>query len=112
MARPLFIDPGLLSERAVLEAPDDRSDGQGGAVTAWIPVRTVSVHVAPLGAHRFERFDRAQGEIRHRVICRKADDVRRGLRFRLDSRILRIETAHDPDARGRFLLCLCVEDDR
>ena len=110
MAKPVFIDPGLLRDRAVLESPSETSDGQGGAVIRWNALRGVSIHIEPQDARRFERFDRAQGETRHRVLCRKADDVKRGARFRLASRILTIETAYDPDERGRFLLCLCVEE--
>ena len=104
------IDPGRLSRRAILEEAIDVSDGMGGADIVWQGVRAISISVEPVGATRRERFDAHQEEVRHRVICRKADDISRGRRFSFLGRRLLIETVHDLDETGRYLTCRCVEE--
>ncbi|MEN3792951.1 phage head closure protein [Fulvimarina sp. MAC3] len=110
MARTLFVDPGLMRDLAVLEELTETSDGMGGAQVDWAPLRSLSIRVEPVSARRFERFEQAQADIRLRVFCRKVEEVRRGCRFRLDQRLLFVESVHDPDESGRYLLCLCREE--
>ncbi|MER0238663.1 phage head closure protein [Fulvimarina sp. MAC8] len=110
MAKKLFIDPGLLRHLAVLEQPTETPDGMGGARIDWVPIGSVSIHVEAESSRRFERFDQAQANRRLRVLCRKAETVVRGRRFRFDQRLLFIETLYDPDESGRYLLCLCREE--
>ncbi|MEX6505623.1 phage head closure protein [Jiella sp. M17.18] len=107
---PLFLDPGLLRHRAVLEAPTDVSDGAGGAETAWQALRALSVHVEPVSVDAQERFDRREVTITHRIICRAAPDIERGQSFRLGQRRLTIRSVHDPDETGRYLVCRCEEE--
>ncbi|EAU40131.1 hypothetical protein FP2506_11262 [Fulvimarina pelagi HTCC2506] len=109
-AKRLFIDPGLLRELAVLERPSETPDGMGGALIEWVAVGSVSIHIEPVSARRFERFDQAQGETRLRVLCRTAETIVRGRRFRIGERRLFIEAVYDPDESGRYLLCLCREE--
>ena len=106
----LFLDPGLLRRRAVLETADLAPDGAGGATAAWREVRELSVHVEPAAAKAAERFDQELETITHRVICRRAEEVQRGRAFRLGERRLLIRTVHDPDETGRFLVCRCEEE--
>ncbi|MCB8836100.1 phage head closure protein [Aurantimonas sp. VKM B-3413] len=107
---PLFLDPGLLRRRAVLEAPVEISDGAGGAATAWQELRELSVHVEPTGVEARERFDRREVTVTHRVICRTVSGLERGQSFRLGERRLIIRSVHDPDETGRFLICRCEEE--
>ena len=106
----LFLDPGLLRWRAVLETADLTPDRAGGAMPAWREVRELSVHVEPVAAKAEERFDQEMATITHRVICRGAEEVQRGLAFRLGDRRLLIRAVHDPEETGRFLVCRCDEE--
>ncbi|RFC64221.1 head-tail adaptor protein [Fulvimarina endophytica] len=108
--RRLVLDPGLLRTQAVLEKPVETSDGAGGVSTVWAPANPLSVRIEPRAPERRERFDRVEAVQRHRVLCRAGSGAARGGRFRIGERLLAIETVHDPDETGRFLLCLCVEE--
>lgn len=110
MVKKLFIDPGLFRDLAVLEEPSETPDDMGGAQVEWIAAGTVSIHIEPMAARRFERFDRAGADLRLRVMCRKTEAAKRGRRFRINQRLLFIEAAYDPDESGRYLLCLCREE--
>jgi len=107
---PLFLDPGLLRRRAVLEAPQFTSDGAGGGQIEWQEVRELSIHVEPVSVKAKERFDHQEVTATHRVICRASVAVERGQSFRLGDRRLMIRSVHDPDETGRFLLCRCEEE--
>ncbi|MEF2551761.1 phage head closure protein [Aurantimonas sp. A2-1-M11] len=107
---PLFLDPGLLRKRAVLQVPAPVPDGAGGAATVWNEVRELSVHVEPVSVTARERFDRQEATITHRVICRWSADVQRGRAFSLAGRRLVIRSVHDPDEMMRFQICRCEEE--
>ncbi|BDA83690.1 hypothetical protein Sa4125_12320 [Aureimonas sp. SA4125] len=107
---PLFIDPGLLRRRAILEAADAVPDESGGAATSWREVAELSVHVEPVSVATEERFGQREAVVTHRVICRFRSDVDRGMAFRIGARRLLIRSVHDPDDSGRYLVCRCEEE--
>ncbi|KQT88235.1 phage head closure protein [Aurantimonas sp. Leaf443] len=106
---PLFVDPGLLRRRAILERPVETSDGAGGARVSWVEVAELSIHVEPVTVAARERFEAREMRITHRVTCRRRDEVQRGARFRFGERRLAILAVSDPDETGRYLVCRCEE---
>ncbi|MCQ8781080.1 phage head closure protein [Mangrovibrevibacter kandeliae] len=106
---PLFLDPGLLRRRAVLETCDPAADCTGDASDAWREIAELSVHVEPLSVESRERFEQREATITHRVVCRHRSDVDRGMAFRIGVRRLVIRSVHDPDETGRYLVCRCEE---
>ena len=104
-----FLQAGSFNLRLSVEASVENDDGYGGSTRTWehafdvwvrlIPVRNVLVHGA--------RSDRA--EISHWIILRWHPDLKRHMRLTspngLSARIFEIDTIHDPDETGRYLLC-------
>ncbi len=107
---PLFLDPGLLTKRALIERNDPVADGSGGARDHWLEVGETSVRVEPLAARVEESLDQRIGTITHRVTLRARDSLTRGMAFRLGARRLLIRSLHDPDETGRWLVCRCEEE--
>ncbi|SJZ65304.1 phage head closure protein [Consotaella salsifontis] len=107
---PLFLDPGLLRKRALLQRKLIGSDGMGGAEESWSEVAELSVHVEPVTMAPGERLDQHEAILTHRVICRARGDIERGMAFAVGSRRLTILSVHDPDESGRYLVCRCTEE--
>jgi SPP1 family predicted phage head-tail adaptor len=107
---PLFLDPGLLRQRASLQVADLAPNGSGGTTATWREVAEVSVRVEPVSVDARERFGRREATITHRVICRARGDVERGMAFGLGSRRLVVVSVHDPDESRRYLVCRCREE--
>lgn len=105
-----FLDPGLLRQRATLQAPTLVPDGAGGAAEGWTDVAAVSIRIEPLTVRLAERFDQREARATHRVICRHRGDVDRGMAFAVGARRLAIRSVHDPDETGRYLICRCEEE--
>jgi SPP1 family predicted phage head-tail adaptor len=101
----LFLDPGRLQHRLVLEAPVTTADGLGGHVVSWVEVATVDALVEPRAQSSRFGADQTREETTHRVILRHRPDVASGARMRFGERILEILTVHDPDESGRYLVC-------
>lgn len=106
----LFIDPGLLRRRAVLQAGDAVADQTGGAAVSWREVAELSVHVEPVSERLDQRFGQNEATVTHRVICRYRTDIDRGMVFVVGERRLTVRSAHDPDESGRYLVCRCEEE--
>lgn len=106
----LFIDPGLLRRRAVLEAGDAVPDGSGGATILRREVAELSVHVEPLSVRLDERFGQNEATVTHRVVCRSRTGIDRGMVFVVGERRLIVRSVHDPDDSGRYLVCRCEEE--
>lgn len=104
------IDPGRLSRRLVLEAPTAAPDGAGGIVTGFRTVARLFAAVDPLGPAEQEDTGFATWSRRLQVTLRYRSDLATGQRFRLGSRILVLESVTDPDETGRYLTCICRED--
>lgn len=106
----LFVDPGRLRARLVLEASADLPDEQGGLLEGWTPVATLWGRVEPLRSKASEVADAATAPITHRVTIRYRDDVLHAMRFVHRGRNLLIRTARDPDETRRYLVCDCEEN--
>jgi SPP1 family predicted phage head-tail adaptor len=105
----LFVDPGRLSARLVLEEADGLSDGQGGVVEDWQLVASLWGRIEPLRAKAGETASAATAPVSHRITIRYRDDVSHAMRFVHRGRHLLIRTAHDPDETRRYLVCECEE---
>lgn len=110
--RALRFDPGTLSKPMILQRPVEASDGCGGLLVTWETLATVWCELKPV---RHASQDMAQQQIEdtwHDVTLRHRPDVASGHRFVLETRILAIETVHDPDERGAYLVCRTREAGR
>lgn len=104
-----FLQAGSFNLRLSVQTPVENDDGYGGSERIWehgffawvrlIPVRNVLVQSA-----QGERE-----EISHWIILRQRPDLTRHMRFASpngqNARIFEIDTIHDPDETGRYLLC-------
>ncbi|WP_416795934.1 phage head closure protein [Ciceribacter azotifigens] len=110
MATAAF-DPGGMTARLTLEAPVDTPDGQGGATVTWSAVAGLWARIEPVTASVGEE---AGGwvTITHAIWMRHRGDVSSGMRLVKGGRVFVVETAHDPDESGRYLLCRCREEGR
>ncbi|PWW02213.1 SPP1 family predicted phage head-tail adaptor [Hoeflea marina] len=106
------LDPGRLTARLVLEAPDDLDDGQGGAVPGWATVASLWGLVEPLAVRPGEEANAFIATATHRVTIRFRNGVASGMRFGLGARRLAIRTLRDPDEGRRYLVCDCEEEGR
>ncbi|MCF3642633.1 phage head closure protein [Rhizobium sp. TRM95111] len=104
------IDPGAFTARLVLERRDEAGDGQGGADIAFTAVASLWARIDPLGAAQAEAAGAERQAVTHRVWLRHRAGVEPGMRLRKGGRILTIQTVHDPDETGRYLVCDCTED--
>lgn len=110
--RPIDFDPGALSVRLRLERPVTGEDGQGGVTTGFATQAEVWARIEPLDATVEEVAGGGRVRLTHKVWLRFRGDVAAGMRFVKGSRRLVIESVHDPDERGCFLLCHCREEGR
>jgi len=107
----LFVDPGRLSARLVLEDDQSVSDGQGGVVEDWQVVASLWGRIEPLRARARETAGAAAAEVTHRVTIRYREDVSHAMRFVHRGRPLLIRTVSDPDETRRYLICECEESE-
>ena len=105
----VFLDPGQMTARLVLEAPQDAPDGQGGATRTWQEVAALWARIEPVSVASREQAGAEVGIITHRIWLGCRDGVQAGLRFRKGNRVFRIKLVHDPDETGRYLVCRCEE---
>lgn len=106
------IDPGRLRRLLTLEAATPIADGAGGFTTDWTVVATVHAALEPVAAVRRLGADQALPAVTHTVTLRARADMRSGMRFAAGDRRFSIETVHDPDETGRFLVCRVREEGR
>jgi len=107
----LPLDPGQLTHRLALEAPNDESDGQGGSLGGWVQAGEVWARIEPIASPSFT--DMAGGEravVTHRILLRHRHGIGAGQRFREGERVFRIRLVRDPDETRRMLSCLCEEE--
>jgi SPP1 family predicted phage head-tail adaptor len=102
--------PGRLKKRLGLETATPAPDGAGGSTLSWSLVATVWGEVVPLKAEEKAIGEGLADVVTHRVVVRHRSDVAAGDRFTLGARVLRIKGVSDPDADGRYLVCLCEEE--
>lgn len=107
-----FLDPGDLTARLELEAPEDVPDGQGGVAPGWRGLRTLWAAVEPVSQGASERASADDVAITHRIWAVFRDDITAGMRLRKGQRIFLVKSVIDPDETGRFIVCRCEEDSR
>ena len=105
----LFVDPGQLNARLMLEAPADLPDGQGGVSEGWTTVASLWGRVESLRAGPDEIAGAAIAPVSHRVTIRHREDVLHAMRFTYRGRALMIRGVRDPDETRRYLVCDCEE---
>lgn len=105
----LFVDPGRLKARLVLEAPAELPDGQGGIVEGWTAVASLWGRIEPLRTASIDLAGAEIAPVSHRVTIRYRDDVLHAMRFTHRGRNLVIRGVHDPDETRRYLICNCEE---
>ncbi|NTJ41710.1 phage head closure protein [Agrobacterium larrymoorei] len=107
-----FLDPGQLTARLDLEAPDDVPDGQGGVTREWRFQRSLWAAIEPTTQSAYDRASAQGVTITHRVWLSFRDDIAAGMRFRKGARLFNIRLVMDPDETGRFIVCRCEEEGR
>lgn len=95
-------NPGRMKTRLVIEAPDERDDGQGGVVRGHAPVATIWAAVMPDSVQHRSEADADGAVVRVRIVLRSGQALT--LRHRLvdAGRIYRI-TALSESADRRFI---------
>lgn len=106
----VFFDPGQMTARLDLEAPDTVADGQGGVATGWQVVTSMWARIEPVSHVVTEEGAAERGTISHRIWVRHRGDVEAGRRFRKGARVFLIKLVHDPDETRRYLVCHCREE--
>ena len=106
------IDPGRLRRLLTLEAVTPEPDGAGGFTPNWTAIATLHAALEPVAAVPRFGADQALPTVTHVVTLRARPDVRSGMRFAAGGRVFAIETVHDPDETGRFLVCRVREEGR
>ena len=104
------LDPGLLPERIELEEAAEISDGAGGFETGWKPLGTFWGRIEHVTARTVEAGGRRSPTTSYDVLLRFNAVLRPGMRLRCRSRTMLVETVHDPDLTGRFLICRASEE--
>ena len=112
MNNVLFIDPGQLTIELALEAMQSVADGMGGYRETWSEIGTVWGRIEPLSTSQRDFGIRPRPEITHRILVRHREDIATDKRFRKGGRVFTLRSVHDPDERGRYLICLAVEEGR
>lgn len=102
----VFVDPGVLRSRLVLQAVTALPDGLGGFAESWSDVATVFARLEPVAADSGFGAGQTLETVTHRVTMRRLTGVEAGMRFAGDDgRSFEIVTVQDPDESGRYLLC-------
>ncbi|MEL6373423.1 MAG: phage head closure protein [Pseudomonadota bacterium] len=102
---------GDLRHRVAIEHVVRTGDGAGGAQERWAVLGLVWASVEPTRGDEELRADALSGDVSHVVTIRYRDDVLPAMRFTFDGRELEILSAFDAGERGRWLRCLCREQD-
>lgn len=105
----LFIDPGELRTKVVLEACTTEPDGFGGFSEVWTETATLFARIEPVSAASVFGADQTLETVTHRITMRHRAGVASGMRLTKQERIFEIVTVHDPDESGRYLVCKVKE---
>lgn len=98
-----------LRHRLTHETPVDTPDGLGGSRRVFVAVAVLWAAMRSEAAPA-EIADRPGAVLTHTVTLRGGAEVQPGDRLRLGARLFAVEAVHDPDNRGRWLLCQCREE--
>lgn len=106
----LMLDPGQMTARLVLYAPNDVSDGQGGIARSWDEKAQFWGALRPI-SHQSEEV--AGGETMQALFdiwLWTRGDIAAGMRLCHKARIFTVISTRDGDESYRFLICRCRED--
>lgn len=101
----IFIDPGAFRSELVLERCVTGQDSSGGLTESWVEYAAVMARVEPVTATSVFGADQTLESVTHRVTLRWRENIASGMRFTKGARRFTIVTVHDPDERGRYLVC-------
>ncbi|WP_075995841.1 phage head closure protein [Salaquimonas pukyongi] len=104
-----FLQAGSFSVRLTLQQRQETDDGAGGFASLWQNLDPVWARIIPVEgivAHSAANLGHA---ITHWIYIRMNNSVRPGMRFVKGARIFDVDTVHDPDETGRYLVCKVVE---
>jgi SPP1 family predicted phage head-tail adaptor len=107
-----FFDPGQMTARLDLEAPQVLPDGQGGATVTWQVTASLWARIEPVSFVVSEQAGAESGRISHRIWLAYRQDVVTGQRLRKGGRVFAIKLVRDPDETARYLVCQCEEEAR
>jgi len=108
----VLFDPGSMTARLDLQAPQAVPDGQGGATVTWEVMASLWARIEPVSFVVEEQAAGEGGTISHRIWVRFREDVSAGQRFRKGARTFLVRLVHDPDETRRYLVCQCEEEAR
>ncbi|MDQ0319603.1 SPP1 family predicted phage head-tail adaptor [Pararhizobium capsulatum DSM 1112] len=99
-----------MSARLDLERLVATPDGQGGEVKSFEQIGAVWARVEPLAAVTTDSGGVQQVTVTHEILVRHRGDLVSGMRFAKGLRRFLVQTVHDPDEDGRYLICRCTEE--
>lgn len=107
--------PVLTSRRLVLQDPQRISDGAGGYRESWADLGVVWAELTPMTGRTSGQEGGSLSLQRYRISLRASPQgavsrPRPGQRFRKGLRLFRIEAVSEADAKGRYLICQCIEE--
>ncbi|WP_292893257.1 MULTISPECIES: phage head closure protein [unclassified Nitratireductor] len=108
--RVQFIDPGAFRTELSLRRAALVSDDAGGHTENWSEVATVFGFIEPVRAAAPFGAGQSHERVTHRITLRFRSGVTGGMQLARGPRNFSILTAHDPDETGRYLVCLCEEE--
>ena len=91
-----------LTRRVTLQEAVRTADGGGGYTTSWQDIAYLWAEVAPLSGQEVYRHHREEAHLTHRITIRYRDNVRTGMRFVLDGRVLIIRAIANPGERNEL----------
>lgn len=110
--RQTFYDPGALNHLFQLEQIVETPDGCGGTDVSWLTVSQVWGRLIPRRVRTSEIAQQQTEHLLHDVVLRFREDIKSGWQLRMDERVFKIDTVHDPDERRRYLICSTKEEGR
>ena len=102
---------GALRHRVKIEAPTHTPTDGGGALEVWGVVAVVSAEIKPLSGREVFEGDRMLSRDQFDIRIRFRDDVTAAMRIVFGGRVFDIRHVEDVEMRGRWLVCLCEEQE-
>jgi SPP1 family predicted phage head-tail adaptor len=93
------LDPGKLSRRLMLEAPDESPDGAGGVTRSYSAVATLWAQVEPVSARGAVEAQALGTNVTHRIRIRYSPDITLRHRFRDGAHLFRIVSMRERHKR-------------
>jgi SPP1 family predicted phage head-tail adaptor len=106
----LMLDPGQMTARLVLFAPNDVSDGQGGVTRSWDEKAQFWGALRPLSQASDEVAGGETVRALFDIWLLMRRDIEAGMRLCLKARTFTVISTRDGDESNRFLICRCREE--